>query len=237
MGFPRTARGLFRSSASRATGQGRSDDRVLVQPGRGGSGQTEPRSRVAFPPGEGRCSRRNGPEGTGTGEPAPRGSSPDSARHASGRRPRRSLRPNAAGERKRRMGSPAGPEECRALEELAPADRRNGTPPQAGRAANRGVRPAPGTEIETYLLAGLHSPTRTPPNQVYRDRMALSARNQLRGQISDVTLGEVMAHVTVQIGDNEIESVITRRSAEEMKLKAGDAVTVVIKSTEVMIQK
>ena len=67
--------------------------------------------------------------------------------------------------------------------------------------------------------------------------MTLSARNQLRGQISDVTLGEVMAHVTVQIGDNEIESVITRRSAEEMKLKAGDAVTVVIKSTEVMIQK
>jgi molybdopterin-binding protein len=67
--------------------------------------------------------------------------------------------------------------------------------------------------------------------------MALSARNQLRGEVKDVTLGEVMAHVTVQVGDNEIESVITRRSAQEMNLKAGDSVTVVVKSTEVMIQK
>jgi len=67
--------------------------------------------------------------------------------------------------------------------------------------------------------------------------MALSARNQLRGQIKDVKLGTIMAHVVVQVGENEIESVITRRSAEELDLKTGDMVTVVIKSTEVMIQK
>ncbi|MGC9947661.1 MAG: TOBE domain-containing protein [Bryobacteraceae bacterium] len=67
--------------------------------------------------------------------------------------------------------------------------------------------------------------------------MALSARNQLRGQIKDVKLGDVMAHVVVQVGENEVESVITRRSAEEMHLQVGDTVTVVIKSTEVMIQK
>jgi molybdopterin-binding protein len=46
-----------------------------------------------------------------------------------------------------------------------------------------------------------------------------------------------MAHVTVGVGENIVESVITRRSAEELKLKKGDAVTVVIKSTEVMLQK
>ena len=67
--------------------------------------------------------------------------------------------------------------------------------------------------------------------------MTLSARNQLRGQVKEVKLGTVMAHIVVQVGDNEIESVITRRSAEEMSLKIGDTVTVVIKSTEVMIQK
>jgi molybdopterin-binding protein len=71
----------------------------------------------------------------------------------------------------------------------------------------------------------------------YTSPMALSARNQLRGQIKEVKLGGVMAHVVIQVGDNEIESVITRQSAEEMKLNAGDNVTVVIKSTEVMIQK
>jgi molybdopterin-binding protein len=67
--------------------------------------------------------------------------------------------------------------------------------------------------------------------------MALSARNQLRGQIKELKLGTVMAHIVVQVGENEIESVITRRSAEELNLKVGDSVTAVIKSTEVMIQK
>ncbi len=45
-----------------------------------------------------------------------------------------------------------------------------------------------------------------------------------------------MAHVVVRIGKNQIESVITRRSAEELGLKKGQKVTVVIKSTEVMLK-
>ena len=67
--------------------------------------------------------------------------------------------------------------------------------------------------------------------------MTLSARNQLKGTVEEVQLGGVMAHVVVRVGENLIESVITRRSAEEMKLKKGDIVRVVIKSTEVMLQK
>jgi molybdopterin-binding protein len=67
--------------------------------------------------------------------------------------------------------------------------------------------------------------------------MTLSARNQLQGKITEVSLGEIMAHVVVRIGKNLVESVITRRSAEEMQLKKGDTVTVVVKSTEVMISK
>jgi molybdopterin-binding protein len=67
--------------------------------------------------------------------------------------------------------------------------------------------------------------------------MPLSARNQLQGKVLNVTLGEVMAHVDVKIGKAHIESVITRRSADELKLKKGDKVTVVIKSTEVMLKK
>jgi molybdopterin-binding protein len=67
--------------------------------------------------------------------------------------------------------------------------------------------------------------------------MPLSARNQLKGTVREVRLGEVMAHVVVKVGQNLIESVITRTSAEELGLKKGDAVVVVIKSTEVMIQK
>jgi molybdopterin-binding protein len=67
--------------------------------------------------------------------------------------------------------------------------------------------------------------------------MALSARNQLRGRITKITLGDIMAHVVVKVGKNTIESVITRRSAESMKLEKGDTVEVVIKSTEVMLKK
>jgi molybdopterin-binding protein len=65
----------------------------------------------------------------------------------------------------------------------------------------------------------------------------LSARNQIEGKIVELEVDGVMAHVTVQVGKNFIESVITRRSAEEMKLKVGDRVSAVIKSTEVMLQK
>jgi molybdopterin-binding protein len=65
----------------------------------------------------------------------------------------------------------------------------------------------------------------------------LSARNQIEGKIVELEVDGVMAHVTVQVGKNLIESVITRRSAEDMMLKVGDRVSAVIKSTEVMLQK
>jgi molybdopterin-binding protein len=66
----------------------------------------------------------------------------------------------------------------------------------------------------------------------------LSARNHLVGKIEELELGDIMAHVVVRVaGDHVIESVITRRSAEEMHLKVGDTVAAVIKSTEVMLQK
>jgi molybdopterin-binding protein len=68
-------------------------------------------------------------------------------------------------------------------------------------------------------------------------RMTLSARNQLPGTVEEIQLGGVMAHVAVRVGDNLIESVITRRSAEELGPKIGDTVKVVVKSTEVMLQK
>jgi molybdopterin-binding protein len=67
--------------------------------------------------------------------------------------------------------------------------------------------------------------------------MLLSARNQLEGKVLSVTLGDIMAHVVVKVGKSQVESVITRRSAEDLSLKKGDKITVVIKSTEVMLQK
>ncbi len=67
--------------------------------------------------------------------------------------------------------------------------------------------------------------------------MALSARNHLNGVVTEVLLGTVTALITLKVGDNVVESVITKRSAQELKLKKGDKVTAVIKATEVMIEK
>lgn len=67
--------------------------------------------------------------------------------------------------------------------------------------------------------------------------MELSARNQLSGTVKNVTLGTIMAEIAVDVGGQEITSVITRGSAERLNLQKGDAVTVIIKSTEVMLGK
>ena len=57
------------------------------------------------------------------------------------------------------------------------------------------------------------------------------------GTVEQVDLGEIVARIVVRVGEHVIESVITRQSAEELGLKQGDSVQVVVKSTEVMIQK
>jgi molybdopterin-binding protein len=65
----------------------------------------------------------------------------------------------------------------------------------------------------------------------------LSARNQIPATIKSVRLGNVMAEVTMSVGDVELVAAITRGSAERLGLKAGDTVKAVIKATEVLIDK
>ena len=65
----------------------------------------------------------------------------------------------------------------------------------------------------------------------------LSARNQFKGTVKSVKLGNVMAEIVVTVGNLEFVSAITRTSADQMNLKVGDAVKAVIKSTEVLIDK
>jgi len=65
--------------------------------------------------------------------------------------------------------------------------------------------------------------------------MQISARNQLKGTVKSVEVGAIMAEVVVSVGDQEIVSAITKASTERLGLKEGDAVTVIVKATEVMI--
>lgn len=63
----------------------------------------------------------------------------------------------------------------------------------------------------------------------------LSARNQLRGRVLRLRAEGLMSEVALDVGGQELVAVITRASAERLRLAEGDEVLAVIKSTEVMI--
>jgi molybdopterin-binding protein len=68
--------------------------------------------------------------------------------------------------------------------------------------------------------------------------MKISARNALKGKITSIKEGAVMAQVTVDIGKgNRVVSAIFVDSVKDLKLKVGDKVLAVIKSTDVMIAR
>jgi len=68
--------------------------------------------------------------------------------------------------------------------------------------------------------------------------MKLSARNQLKGKIVDVTKGATTSHVKVDIGQGVIvTSAITNAAVDELGLKNGDDVWAIIKASDVMIGK
>ncbi len=65
----------------------------------------------------------------------------------------------------------------------------------------------------------------------------ISARNQLRGRVKSMAVDGIMAEVHIQIGQQELVSVITRASAERLGIRVGDEVVALIKATEVMVGK
>ena len=68
--------------------------------------------------------------------------------------------------------------------------------------------------------------------------MDISARNQLKGKVTSVELGAVMANIKIEVEDpSQITAVITKESAERLGLKDGDDVCAIIKSTEVIVGK
>ena len=68
--------------------------------------------------------------------------------------------------------------------------------------------------------------------------MQLSARNQLPGQILEVTKGQTTAHVRIYVGQGAtITASITNEAADELNLKVGDAALAIIKASDVMVGK
>ena len=66
--------------------------------------------------------------------------------------------------------------------------------------------------------------------------MKLSARNQLKGKITEVQEGAVNAIVKINVGNGNILTAdITMQSIKELNLTVGKEVVAVIKSTSVMV--
>ena len=66
--------------------------------------------------------------------------------------------------------------------------------------------------------------------------MKISARNVLKGNITDVTKGQTTTHVVIEIeGGATVFSSITNEAADELKLTKGQAASAVIKASDVMV--
>lgn len=68
--------------------------------------------------------------------------------------------------------------------------------------------------------------------------MKLSARNQLKGKVVEVTKGATTSHVRIDIGHGVVvTSSITNEAVADLGLQKGDEAWAVIKASDVIIGK
>jgi molybdopterin-binding protein len=65
--------------------------------------------------------------------------------------------------------------------------------------------------------------------------MKISARNVLEGRVKEIKTGPVNSQVVVDIGGHAITSMITTDAVNDLALKEGKAVRVIIKASEVLL--
>ena len=63
----------------------------------------------------------------------------------------------------------------------------------------------------------------------------LSARNQIKGRIVNVTRGATTSHVRIDIGGAVVTASITNEAVDELKLATGQDAYAVIKASDVMV--
>ena len=90
----------------------------------------------------------------------------------------------------------------------------------------------PESELDQYLFRG---PAEQPTAERRSNFRRISGRNQLVGRVLGVRIDGLMAQVTLSIGGQHIMAIVTSDAIREMRLKKGETVAALIKSTEVMI--
>ena len=86
--------------------------------------------------------------------------------------------------------------------------------------------------------AVLYLSHRTVGSHLYRifPKLGISARNQLKGTITEVSKGATTSHVRIDIGGGVIVTAsITNEAGDDLKLAKGKAAIAVIKASDVMV--
>lgn len=65
--------------------------------------------------------------------------------------------------------------------------------------------------------------------------MKLSARNQLRGTVTEIRRGEAIANVVLDVAGQRLVASITVEAVEELGLSEGSEATAIIKASDVMV--
>lgn len=90
----------------------------------------------------------------------------------------------------------------------------------------------PESEVDRFLSRTLRQTDVAERRSTFR---RISGRNQLVGRVVALKTSGLLAQVTLSIGEQRITSIITADAVREMRLRKGDTVAALIKSTEVMI--
>ena len=65
--------------------------------------------------------------------------------------------------------------------------------------------------------------------------MKISARNRLKGTITEITKGATTAHVKIDVGGGVVTAAITNEAVDELKLAKGQTAYAVVKASDVMV--
>jgi len=65
--------------------------------------------------------------------------------------------------------------------------------------------------------------------------MKISARNVLKGKVTEILKGATTAHVKLDVNGTIVTSAITNAAVDELKLEVGQDAYAVVKASDVMI--
>ena len=92
-------------------------------------------------------------------------------------------------------------------------------------------------ESEVYRLSGERAPAKLAAVGFTDHGDQISVRNRLMGIVTNVSYEGLFAEVAVDVGGQQILSIITRSGCEELGLRPGMPAVALFKATEVMISR